>query len=456
MSLISNKSAHLLVKSHGLLLAFCCLLPVFLATGELIRVSSEPSPVLSGARVAEETSFPPRSVQTPDTNYVYLINCSGEYLKLDAVGRQSITRGMLSDVIGAKQRSTSLVANGCFSSDLQYDSNAERLYAVLSKTPKVAEDGGRRFQVAVYQLPELKVVGTIELTQPLVTAPAILLTPDGRNLLVSLQVQGSERDDSSVSKAIAVYDTKALKVLKTIREASAEGSNLAGAMISASFSEKAYYGPDGKTIYDNGSRTKITSDMIIKDIPNPLSLLPEQQRSKLRSYEEVDPITGKPWLRYNYVSSAKGKVVLGVTDRAEKKSAFWWVDLTESRTSPLIETSLAIAHLAPDGRMILFEEIEWREEQVSYNENEKRRSIYKTGSFMIIDALSGERVSEFRHKELAGFWSRLACITPDASSSIYSTRDGLYWVSLKAGENPIKVKSGFATDQWTQCIFTSR
>ena len=406
-----------------------------------------------------------RSATSSGTDFAYFFGWGGEFLKVDLHGQSIVSSGTLVEAEGAApllppySKGALTAHTAWLPRGLQYDRNKGRLYGVFPK-----KDANEATELLIaFQLPTMEVVRAIDLPRTVAGTPRILVSPDGEKLFVSYRDTATEEKASSdiTVSVIDVYDAARFDKIQTIREITDTDDYLsARTRIHASFFTNAYFSSDGKTIYDNLDRIHLDdSGNMTKERINPLETLSDSQRLKLVPFEKVDPLSGKPWLKYGTADSAAGRVLLMVSDRERPGGALWSVDLDTWQSSPIIEISSPITslttHLTPTGEHIILEEIEWRIEKSAYEREPDRESSYKTGAFSIYNPVSGYHIQRLELGELAGFRSRLVCISPKGDLVFYSAGDNLYVVSLTEG-TARKLDSDFSVDQWTECVFTDR
>jgi hypothetical protein len=347
------------------------------------------------------------------------------------------------------------VAHGLWLPDsLRYDPNRRVLYGVFPKGDAPSAGEQRPLQILAFQIPALELLGSVELPHETSPPVAILVSTEGTKLLVSYAASEPEQQDGSILSIVDIYDTSAFKRIRSIRETTDRSAYMmATARVNASFSRNADFAPDGTTIYDGLFRIGWTGDQFLKEPVDPLDVLTEAARARLRSYEHIDPGTKQPWLPHAVVESSAGKTLVAVADPTRARTAFWTVDLATRQASPLVEAPASVAHLLDGGRQLLLEEVE-----------SSRGAIptgglpYKKGKLSIHDFAKSAVVRQIQAPELIGPGAahRVLCITPDGSAVLFSSDGGLYAIPLDDKAKLIKVHSTFAVDQWTQCLFADQ
>ena len=376
--------------------------------------------------------------------FVYFYNCAGQILKLNIRTRRAIYLREFSRMEGVPQN----VVDGCLCSSLRFDASRGLLYGVFPKEERLTEDGARHYRIIAVQLPNLKSAGVIEIEPPLESPPALLVSNDGRKLFVSYLIPAGEDQPARSVGVITTYDTGSLKVIESFRQPATkdQGQDAGGPVY---FSEDAYLGEDGRTIYDRDRIITIADQTATVRSLDRDRILDDSQSSQLRSLEIRNPDTGKPYLAVKYADSAAGRALLFGGSAPEAGDVFFTVGLNDYRASAIIKGPLATSstlHLTPDARRIVVEEIE--------RQSDNRRTS-RTGRALVYDVASGKEIREFRNAQLSDPGSRLLSITPDGSTIFFAVADGLLVADLASGlaENP---KAAFQVDQWTRAVFADR
>src|SRR5262249_51466334 len=131
------------------------------------------------------------------------------------------------------------------------------------------------------------------------------------------------------------------------------------------------------------------------------------------------------------------------------------IDLDSVNVLSIVQSPPGHAHLTSDGRNIVLEEIEWRQEM----QYEKQIYVaYKTGRFPIYNPFTGKKINELRQTVLAGSEDdhKLICIAPSNDHFFYLIGFELYAVRIAADAVPVRIQSDFIASQWTECIFADR
>ncbi|HEU0178734.1 MAG TPA: hypothetical protein VFV58_31105 [Blastocatellia bacterium] len=387
--------------------------------------------------------------------YVYFYNCAGQLLKLDIRTRRVIYRREFSMMDGIPQG----VVDGCLSSSLRFDARRGLLYGVFPREAKVTEDGTRHYKIVVFQLPQLKISGTIEIEPPLESPPALLVSEDGRRLLVSYLMSAGEKPPSGAQSTgvIAIYDAASLKVIGSLHLPAApatpalkdDGRGVDGPVY---FSEDAYLGEDGRTIYDRDRIITINDQRATLRRLDPDRILDHSPSPQLRSLEARNPSTGKAYLPVKYADSAAGHALLFGASTPGAWDVFFTVNLNDYRTSAIIKGPVVTSstlHLTPNAKQAVVEEIE------KPRKNGEDRQPSKAGRVLVYDMASGRQILQFKNAQLSDSRSRLLSITPDGATMFFAVSDGLLVSGPARGlaESP---KVAFPVDQWTRGVFADR
>lgn len=395
-------------------------------------------------------------VQIVDSHFTYFFGASGEFLKLERE-RLSVTALWALPLVAGNGTvlpeyvsPRSHVAQQWLPSNLTYNSRLEQIYGVFPK--KAGKRSEEQAAIIALQLPELKIIADIDVSQ----APNLLVTPDGSLLFASsVQQNGPSALDDIVAN-IDIYDTSTFKRIDQIRETVSRQSYLmATAVINPSFQKSAYFSGDGTTIYNRLEKIKILGNGMHKEHINPIELLTSSQKLQLMPFETKDAITGKSWLPFLFSDSAAGVALIAFSDASRSRNTLIAIDLDSVKVLSMLESPPCRAHLTPDGRSIVLEEIEWRQEM----QYERKADVaYKTGRFLVYNALTGKQISELRQTVLAGSEDdhKLICIAPSNDQFFYLAGSELYAVRIAANSSPVRIQSDFIASQWTECIFADR
>jgi hypothetical protein len=408
--------------------------------------------------LAQAASIGPerQRVQIADSHFAYFFGASGEFLKLERV-RLSITALWALPLVAGNDTILpeyvsphSHVAQQWLSANLTYNSRLKQIYGVFPK--RMSERAEEQVAIIALQLPELRIIADIDVSQ----APDLLVTPDGRRLFASsVQQNGSSTLDNIIAK-IDIYDTSTFKRIDQIRETVPRQSYLmATVAINSSFQKGAYFSDDGTIIYNRLEKIKVLGNGMHKEHINPIGLLSSAQKVLLRPFETTDAITGKPWLPFSFSDSASGLALIALSNASRTRNTFISIDLDSVKILSIVESPPGRAHLTSDGRNIVLEEIEWRQEM----QYEKKTDVaYKTGRFLIYNPFTGNQISELRQTILAGPEDdhKLICIAPSNDQFFYLAGSELYAIRITVDTLPVRIQSDFIASQGTECIFSDR
>src|SRR6266571_5027021 len=355
------------------------------------------------------------TTKPPETKFAYFFGTAGEFLKIELDSLQIDAHWMLPRITGLAELMPAYLPRGSHSAlgywlphNVRYDTVHRLLYGVF---PKTAEDLEDNYRVVALQLSLMEVDATLDLPSQPGGPPAVLLTPDRSKLLVNLSnTIAEDAGHSRIVSTIDIYEARTLRKLKTMQETVDEKDYLTAKVpLNTAFSDSAYFAADGNTIYDQREKIMINYDQgMIKEKIDLLQPLTEAQRLRLKPFEEVSPVTGKPWIpSMGIVDSKAGRALISVTNAQRAKRFLWILDLDAQKVfSPLIEVSPVPArlYLSPNGRPIILEVVERRKVHESGKDYERD---YKTGKFTIYDVVSGKLVATFERRELAGFRAHL-------------------------------------------------
>jgi hypothetical protein len=389
--------------------------------------------------------------------FAYFFDLTGDFDKIALATGEEAAHGQIPPAVGIVEPFQPSGFDGCVFCGARYDRSLGRLYTVTARQARTSEDGTKHHQIAVLELPEMQAAGAIDMGKQ---APsAILVRPDGKELLVSYQSELGNQKSNIMSFNLSFYSTPTLKLLRTIHETTTTDAYAAGAVVKAYFSEKAYFGPRGTTIYDQFDRTAFAGDKMSKDEVNPFELLAESGDKRLEPYRQTNLETKRSYFAVGYADSAAGKVLMALNAGKNAPQAVLTVDLDTHSLSPVIkvaQVTVDTAHLTPDGRQILFEESELRHPPGA-KLDEPQQAIFRTGRLLIFNTATGEKVREIRSSEVKGFDSRLLCISPDDGLAFFAARGHLFGVNLVAGTvSQERTIPEFVFDRWTQCVLADR
>jgi len=193
-------------------------------------------------------SFPS---QSDNWSYAYFFSGVGEFVKVEVATNRVVARGSLLEVEEARHlfppffRETGIGV--CC-----YDRNMGWLYVLAPKEAFLSWDkkgnATARYRVVIFELPAFRLIGSAELAEPVYKGPNLLLTPDGKRLLVSYKVVS---DDEAYWVFIReIYETRGLKRIQLKRIRVEQEPFDPKALARARFTRKARFAADGETIID--------------------------------------------------------------------------------------------------------------------------------------------------------------------------------------------------------------
>ena len=307
-------------------------------------------------------------------------------------------------------------------SEARLDLRNQRLYFVTPaeapgdepESEEEMHENGRLYSVWAIDLDDMKVLKRLNL--PLRNeSPTIILSPDGKQLLVSARIPGS------MNTVVDTFDTATFAKISTIEDSS-------GDVVNTFFSTTSYFVSSGKLIlHDRGAyyRIRVESGKFKREDVDPRTQLPPSELKKLSGFVETAQ-DGQRLLLAVPVSSRNEKTLVSVANRGDKRMAFWTVDMETGTTSPaVIADYSAKANLIGSGNgFVAFEG------QVSKAEGKGYPPFVQTGRVVVYDVKSGAVVREFNKPELKGEGSVL-CLSPDGSRAAYARgHDGLDVLTL--------------------------
>jgi hypothetical protein len=435
-------------------------LPLLLLCGILICAGLV---VESGAQQQDLSSGP----FSPAQNFVYLFGPNGAFLKIATEDNTLAAYWMLSRTEGASAylapcRDGHAADPGCgmLFGRLQIDDRTGRAYGVFaarkgSKQPDTdIEYAG--YQVLVLQLPEMKIVASLPISQTQLEPPTLLLTPDGKRFFLRYRDRSAEAKitEPTIVSIVDVYDANTLKGLSTMRESVViKDVRMLKAVMNLGFGDKAYFDTDGNVIFDNLTATTIAGASMRRQYINPLEGLSAEQRDRLKAFEKIDAPTQRPWLDFVAGDSAAGKTVVRVANSSFTEAAYWTVDLRTGQDSPIIIAPFGIDHLTPDGRLLLIQEAKLAE-----SADKSAREIQAGPNFWLYDVSTGKQVARFENTVLSGPFSRnrLICISPSGKRAFFANERKTQIVSLPDGNNLAALETQSLEASASACTFSGR
>ena len=382
---------------------------------------------------AVEAKSPQPQEGTPA--YAYVLDCEGNYLKVDVSTAQTLAQGVFGEnPSGENLRppAWSLRFDGCFlTQEIQHDPSAGLVYGVVLK-----RGSPRNFQIAALRLPDLTLVNKMELPVVPNFSPRILLTPDSTEMLIRYSFDDVSGQDlvRIVSGRYTVPDFNLLG--KVLDETFAPGSpDFKGGLTSGD----RFWAPGGRIV--DGNKIFDENGKFLERI-SAYSFLPAPLRRAMKHLERMGS-KGKGHLSIRFVGSAADRMLFLVRDDKKDDTqrpgcGLLVYDVGLGRIvsgilSPYSASGGAYGltkpnvHLTPDGEYIVLEQYEWRE----YSPEDTETNLYrfKTGDIHVYSVDTRELLFSVK---LEG--GRVIGFSSDGQVMIYESGNNLYVVRLT--ENP--------------------
>lgn len=276
------------------------------------------------------------------------------------------------------------------------------------------DPGPRRFVVWVVGLADLKPVKTVEIPFAQKNMPTIVLSQDGKKLLVAYE------DKDGKSRDVETIDTKAFVKESEVKDSSGE-------ILNAYFPTGTYFTTNDKFMVSGDFRIWKERGQFRSEYLDPRAKLPAEETKRLSGF--LKAVGGKTFLPAAAAGSVKGTTLEMVVNEAVTESAFWTVDMETGTTSPaVLPKYLARGELLGKG-----EEIALLEERPKSASQDTGNRFEKTGHVVIYNVKSGAKLREFMMPALEGVGEML-CSNADGSLAAYGHgRDELMILDLKAG-----------------------
>ncbi len=384
--------------------------------------------------------------------YAYLFGHYGEFVKIDLETLEVAARWALPLVEGLASISPPYTPPGANQataywtlSAVRPDPDGRSLWVVL---PTAAPLPSTRHKIAVLELPSFRLLRQLD-GPPVPTGepPNILLSPDGRRLLVEHWIPEGHEGRSEPEIVLTSFDAQTLDETASYRET----PGLSSSDLDLYFTRNAYFGPEGR-IYDGFHRIEVPPGRRpSRERVNPLAVLTDEQKQLLQDYSGAEIVSGRPWIKFGVADAAAGRVVLTVSAADAEGTAIWVVDLVRQALASPVRSGfpLSLAHLVPSGEAVLLEEIERVQVQDGVE-------VRKTGRFQLHRTRDLELENEFDAEELAGVAAKLLCMAPGRPLALYTAGAGLYAVRYREGTAPVQVVTTFGVDQYSTCVFANR
>jgi hypothetical protein len=439
----------------------------FLVVCWVFSYTSSCEPLSPGvAQSVAKTAQPARQEQpaakpTPATaialrdGFAYFFDLTGDYEKIAVATGKEEAHGQIPAAAKVVQPFQTSGFDGCVFCGARYDRRSGRLYAVMAKQASGSEDAANHFEVVAVGLPRMQTLARIDVS---FADPVVLLAPLGNRLLASYQLNAGN-SGNQLSFGLSILDAPALKLLRTLRETTTIDAYTSGNGVKTNFSDQAYFGTDGKTIYDHFSRTTLDGDQLSKEIIDPVSVLVKSGDKSLEPFALVDLRTKAPTFDVTYIDSAAGKVLVALNAGRNSPQGLIVINLDSQTHSPVVkvaQTVVPASHLTPDGTQIVIEDSELRHPPGA-KPDEPQQALFKTGRLIVFNGATGEKVREVAASEISGFDSRLVCFSPDGRAVFFAHQGHLFDVNLVAGTvSQESTNPAFVFNQWTQCVMADR
>jgi hypothetical protein len=306
-----------------------------------------------------------------------------------------------------------------FVSDTLLDVANKRLYFGAPTTspgdePESDEDGSGRGSFAVWAV-DLGSMKLLKRMDVLATPESMILTSDGKQLLVSYEIKPLTVD---------TFDTTTLAKISSVRNA---GVN----QLDTYFTPGSYFLPDGKYIVTGGIgadfRIDVTEGRFQQEVVDPRAQLSAAQREKLSEFLKTEP-DGQKVLVCTPGSSRNGKTLMCVMNDAMTKTGFWTLDMETGATSGATVTDhFARAQVIGSG-----EEFAAFEGQMSRTDA-GGYEFAQIGRVVVYNSATGKQVREFNKPQLAGAGAAL-CLSPDGFLAAYAQGPKVSLLDFISGE----------------------
>jgi len=391
----------------------------------------------------------------PALKYSYFFDLAGDYEKIGIAGKE-VAHGQLPSAATVVQPFPTSGFEGCVFCGARYDRTSGRLYVVMAKQASGSNDASDNFEVVAVRLPGMEASLRADVS---FSEPIVLVSLDGSRLLASYELSSSDKKQDELGFGVSIFSASTLKLLGKIRETTTRDAYLAGYVVNATFSDQAYFSPDGKTIYDHFFQIKFDGQKLSREEVDPVALLVKSVDKSLGPYALVDTQTKAPTFDVTALDSAAGRILVALNVGRDSPQALMIINLENQTFSPPIKVGKAIVpatHLTPDGKQIVIEESEVRHRNGA-KPDEPQEALFKTGRLTILDAATSAKPREIAAPEISGFDTHLLCISSNGGAAFFSHDGHLYRVDLPAGtESQVHTQPQFVFDQWTKCVMADR
>lgn len=408
----------------------------------------------SGARMS--TKAPAKQKDNSDSKFIYFFDAAGDFIKIGMPSETEVAHGQ----IAAAQEVAAAHPNfdGCILCDIHTSPSTHLLYAVIANGGPASGDQANNYRIVALEDSQLKQIASSGPSEPPADAYAILITPDGKQMLASYQAsspdQSANQSTDQLTFALSIYDLSSLKQLKTLHEETTTAAFTAGTPVNLSFTKQAYFGPQRK-IYDRFDTIAYDEQKLSKSTFDPFELLAGSPSKQLQAYASPATNGGRPYFAVDYADATSGKILVTLNAGKSGPEALLAIDAQTHTLSPPIpfpQLTVHTIHLTPDAGQVLVEEFTWRKNPSAGSESSP--DIDRTGRYFVFDTSSGKELHQFATKELLGFQPAFLCISPDGELAFYTLNHGLYSLDLRTGSvTRIHANAGFRFDKWTLFAF---
>lgn len=401
----------------------------------------------------DETLTPEKAYRLTDLTYAYLFDCSGSYIRIDTEKQQIISRGKIWDgASGETIRPAEWTRfDGCLVNGVQHDPQAGLIYVVVPKEGTVDTQGKSHYRIAALKLPNLDLIKKIDLKLALDTIPAILLTPEGGELLVSYSIAEQSQGKDLWHDVIQRYRTPEFEQVGTKEDLYSFSAYEDNPMLGLRFSDHAYFDKAGRIVDRNKVLDK---DGKIFHMIDGYSLLTSSLKQTFRQLERTG-VGGRKYLDITFADSAADRLLFVIgrdskNNRVVNGSGLLVYDGESGHTLSPVVTPYAMApfdpthsgtptaHLTPNGDLIVVEQYEWRDiNQDSTFPSDYQR--FKTGEIALYDVNTGSLLSKIFLDPPPGFFARVIGFSPDGKLMYYLSQNYIYGVDLSGNQPPKKL-----------------
>jgi hypothetical protein len=401
----------------------------------------------------DETLTAEKAYRLTDFTYAYLVDCSGDYIRIDTEKQQIVSRGKIWDgPLGEAIRPSEWMRfDGCLVHGIQHDSQGGLIYIVAPKEGTVDTQGRNHYRIAALKLPNLELIKKVELKPALDTPPAILLTPEGGELLVSYSIAEQSQGKDLWHDVVQRYRVPEFEQVETAEDLYSFSAYEENPMLGLRFSDHAYFDKAGRIV----DRNKVLGkDGKILHRTDGYSLLTDSIKQTLRQLERTG-VGGRKYLDITFADSAADRLLFVIGRDSENNhvvngSGLLVYDVEGGHTLSPVVTPYAMApfdpthsgtptaHLTPNGDLIVVEQYEWRDiNQDSTFPSDYQR--FKTGEIALYDVNTGSLLSKIFLDPPPGFFAHVIGFSPDGKLMYYLSQDYIYGVDLSGNQPPKKL-----------------